>query len=268
MRRLITTVGLVLCSLVAIPTPAFATDAARPACPLEGDYVVALSHDFLLGWNETQNRLGPFPAALPAGTYELTVASWDDHSEKPDQDNEQPNEIWYLSASGAGTEIARSATTPDLPGGQDLAVVSLGRIELTAAVDSLTAHHGFFDAYNPNSVVPLCAALTEIRVAPVAVAVAAAPAAVEPVITASSQGLLAESTPVAPAAPAAAPWAVEVSRTEAPAALPAAGVMGIQAQLTELPNTGLHAGVAAVGLLAISCGLVLLRLGRDDAVEL
>ena len=84
MRKLITTIGLTLYAMIAMPIPASATVAA-PACPLQGDYVIAMTDARLLGWNEERSHLGPFPAAIPAGSYQLSVASYDEHSAKPDQ---------------------------------------------------------------------------------------------------------------------------------------------------------------------------------------
>lgn len=292
MKRILITISLILYSLIALPAPASGTDAAPPACPLQGDHVVALAQTFLLGWNQEQSRLGPFPASIPAGRYELTVASWDDHSDKPSQDDEQPNEIWYLSAHGGGSEIARSTTTPDVPGGQDLLVSSLGTIDLIGDVDSLTVHHGFFDAYNPNSVVPLCVALTTVTASPVVATVVSAPV-VENGAAAASQPVASHTAPVeaAPVAASAAPESLNVassrgivpaqvsprnqipmavvnSRTERPAAaLTEVGVMGIRAQLTELPDTGIHSSLAGAGLVALALGMMLLRLGRNPAAS-
>jgi hypothetical protein len=243
MRKTVTIIGLILYAVLALPAPALA-DQAAPACPLQAEYVVEMTDTKLLGWNEEQAHLGSFQASIPAGTYELTLASWDDHSAKPDQDHNQPNEIWYLAAHGVDNEIVSSRPTPDLPGGQDLLVSSVGAITLTSQVEALTAHHGFFDAYNPNSVAPLCVGFTTLAVdaAPAAAAMpvqVALPAAPEVPVETSSRGIVADI---------------------APAAQPS-GVMGVQAQLVELPFTGFHPAFAVVGLMAIALGAGLLRVG-------
>jgi len=244
MRKTVTIIGLILYAVLALPAPALA-DQAAPACPLQAEYVVEMTDTKLLGWNEEEAHLGSFQASIPAGTYELTLASWDDHSAKPDQDHNQPNEIWYLATHGVDSEIVHSPTTSDLPGGQDLLVSSVGAITLSSQVEALTAHHGFFDAYNPNSVVPLCAGFSTLAVealptvAALPVQVVAPPVAPEVPVETSSRGIVADI---------------------APAAQPT-GVMGIQAQLVELPYTGFHPGMAAAGLMAIALGAGLLRVG-------
>ena len=258
MRKLLTTVGLVLTAIAGLPVPASA-DTSTPACPLQGDIVVELTDTRLLGWNEDQNQLGPFPASIPAGTYDVTLASYDEHSAKPDQDHVQPAESWFLTAQATGTEIARSGVIADLPAGQDLLVSSVGQVELTADADSLMAYHAHFDAYNPNSVAPLCARFVPQEPAVVAEtpapALRAAPAVLEaapPTIT-SSRGIVAE--------PVTAVKEIVVSLDAAPADL------AIQPQLVQLPVTGFHSGFALAGLLALACGLGLLRIGGSPTLR-
>ncbi|NNL69511.1 MAG: hypothetical protein HKO70_06075, partial [Acidimicrobiia bacterium] len=208
MKKLIT-VLTIAASVVGVSAAPAAASANAPACPATGDYVVKLTHRQLLGWNDTENRLGPFPVEIPAGTYQLTLASYDDHSVKPGQGHTQPAEVWSLSFEGASsTRIASSAITPDLPADQDLAVFALGTIELGADAVQVVAEHGFFDAYNPNSVVPLCAALTAVAPATLGTT-ASLPAPVPPPApSAASATIAAEPAPVSGSATASDPTAV------------------------------------------------------------
>lgn len=271
MKKLSIVTGLAAVLLLGLPVPA-AAESGAPACPLTGDLVVELTDRQLLGWNDTENRLGPFAAAIPAGTYDLTLASYDDHSSKPQQGHEQPQEVWFLTAHRAERQVARSATMPDLPPAADLLVTSVGRIELDVDVTSLIAHHGFFDAYNPNSVVPLCASFTSVDLpAPAALQAGPPPAPANPPAPAAAPTVAPSTTPAAELAPASGsatappPPSRSAVADPAPAAadIPPAAVKGIsltvQPQMTELPNTGVHGNVAAVGLVALLIGFGLLR---------
>lgn len=274
MKKLSIVASLAATLLAAFPTPAGASTG--PACPLTGDHVVALTDRQLLGWNDTENRLGPFPAVIPAGTYELTLASFDDHSSKPQQGHEQPNEVWFLTAHGDGGTVATSAMMPDLPADSDLLVRSVGQIVLDSDVSSLMAHHGYFDAYNPNSVVPLCASFTAVdppaaipTVADPAPAPATSPAPAAAPVAPSTTSVAAEPAP-ASGSVTAPPPSLQAVADPAPAAdVPPPAVKGIsvtvQPQLTELPNTGLHANVAAIGVTALVLGFGLLRFTREGA---
>ena len=101
--------------------------------------------------------------SLPEGTYEVKLASFDDHSAQANPS--QPREQWFLSLLAEnGSEVASTSPTPDIPDAEDtVSVVVETSLAMSAPVRSLEAVHAAYpDTSSPNSVVPLCAALKRI----------------------------------------------------------------------------------------------------------
>jgi uncharacterized repeat protein (TIGR01451 family)/LPXTG-motif cell wall-anchored protein len=92
------------------------------------------------------DTLGPGSLSLEAGFYDVTLASYDAHSQVPGSD--QPNERYRVDVLGGGSVVASSAAISDLPAGQDFltetvnsATISAGTINVTSATDSVRAVH-------------------------------------------------------------------------------------------------------------------------------
>lgn len=96
-------------------------------------------------------------ASVPAGTYEITLQSYDDHSGVPE---EQPNERWFLQLKRAnGDIIASTQSISDLPTDESslVEVVETG-FDLAETAVSITAMHAVYpDGTSPNSIEPICA---------------------------------------------------------------------------------------------------------------
>ncbi len=147
----------------AAPTP---TPPPPPACPIQpnGDRIII---DLPDTWNlrsTAPTTLGPFDqfSPIPPGFYDVTLASYDDHSSKPSQ--VQPNEQWYLEGRDSGNNsVFASSAIDDLPDDQDYLVQTVSPPEdLGQAVTQLFAHHAFPGASSVNSIRPICAAFDPI----------------------------------------------------------------------------------------------------------
>ncbi|KKW20076.1 MAG: hypothetical protein UY63_C0002G0035, partial [Parcubacteria group bacterium GW2011_GWA2_51_10] len=142
-----------------------------PSCPLQpqaGRTIV------ILGANQQQGdvfirsdqtaadaKLGPAAALLAAGTYNVTLASYDDHVSKPL--DVQPNESWFVRLYDAGnTLVAFSNAISDLPNNQDtLTELVQSGLVVSSPIASLDAFHAVYPDANPNSIVPICVAFDE-----------------------------------------------------------------------------------------------------------
>lgn len=104
------------------------------------------------------------PVTIPQGYYDIYLASFDDHSHKPDQT--QPQEIWSIADAKDGAGLFESPPTEDLP--NDLNFVSY---HVTSSSGSVFVP-GFSNADiwtvqaaaptdNINSIQPTCAQLVE-----------------------------------------------------------------------------------------------------------
>ncbi|MDO8569270.1 MAG: LamG-like jellyroll fold domain-containing protein [bacterium] len=101
---------------------------------------------------------GPVVGFLPAGTYDITLASYDGHLSHPGQT--QLNEQWKLiMKNAAGTEIAATAPSPDIPNEPIEQVVGLVENDFILSEDAyqFTALHDAYPDSNPNSLRALCA---------------------------------------------------------------------------------------------------------------
>ncbi len=99
-------------------------------------------------------------AALEAGTYEVTLMSWDGYLNRVN--TSQPNEQWQVDFVKSGSVIAASGVTRDLAdnvvSAQLIQKVDDGLV-LSETVDSVRAVHSYYpDTSSANSVVPICAA--------------------------------------------------------------------------------------------------------------
>ena len=161
-RRLCARLSFVL--LVA-PLALLATTngaAASGAGGCDGDHVVVLDQrvDSRVGSPLPHSISATFPSVIPAGTYELTVVTFDGYEGRSASD--QPNEqvVLHLGSATFGP-------TPDLPDGDEHATATAGgEIELAGDVDTLVVTHRLTDTDDNNSVGVACVALTEVTPPP------------------------------------------------------------------------------------------------------
>ena len=134
-----------------------------PSCPLTGDVVVPLSEDLLLAnRGEAASFFGPVDVDIPAGTYDIILASYDAHFIKVDQ--VQPHEQWALQGLDAGIVVFTSEATPDLPSDQETITAVVASGVALPELSALIARHAFYPdpEDNPNSIAPLCAAFRRV----------------------------------------------------------------------------------------------------------
>jgi hypothetical protein len=143
-------------SLLYRPAP---VQSQSLACPLTGGIIVEFGEEIRSDRSEAEAQAGPVNASLSAGTYRVTLVSYDDHTVRPHED--QPAEQWYLIFQSNGETVASSSSIRDLPSDQDwlIQVVDFYLV-VPQDVTSLVAFHTVFpDNSSPNSVTPACATL-------------------------------------------------------------------------------------------------------------
>lgn len=96
---------------------------------------------------------GPFAIILPAGRYDITVSSFDDHAAHPNQD--QPNEQWYFTLDSG----YQSPVTSDIPDESNMTTDSWAD-QTIGATTSVTLWH--LGVGNVNSVEPICIGFTAV----------------------------------------------------------------------------------------------------------
>lgn len=137
-------------------------EKAPNVCPWEsgpGRVVVDFNYRFLrsdLGQNSAFD--GPSIGYLPAGTYDITLASYDDHFAKPDQ--VQPQEQWKLIMGNAeGGQVAVTNPIRDIVDGTEEQVIEKVGDDFSVPEDiyQFTAFHAAYPNSNPNSVRAICA---------------------------------------------------------------------------------------------------------------
>ena len=112
--------------------------------------------------SEDQARLGPVSATIPPGIYDVTLASYDNHSDKPDQI--QPDERWHIILENSeGGVVATTNSIPDLPDTQDYRTAIVNQhFAINQLVAKVHAFHTAFFNSNPNSIIPVCAAFDRV----------------------------------------------------------------------------------------------------------
>jgi hypothetical protein len=144
-----------------------------PACPWTADastYVVDFGQNgykFIRSdTTEAAAQTDHVATNIPAGTYDITVLSYDDHDpDKPTQ-TDQTHEQWYLVASdGVGPDY-HSGVTGDLADTSNTRedTVATGAV-FDQPITSVWAYHAFYpnsvtEVVSPNSITPICAKFT------------------------------------------------------------------------------------------------------------
>lgn len=218
---------------------------AMPECQIEaqpGQILVQFSDKLIRASKQlTDATDGPVAVSIPAGTYDVTLMSFDIHSSKEAVPG-QPEERYFLELSNGQTTGAIS----DLPEDQDTLVekVETG-FNVTADLTTVTARHlKYPDPGVPNSLIPVCAAFDPVET----------PASPTPTPAAVGQGP-GDETDCCPGpdevVPTPAPKVLGVSKAK-PSPTPQ-----VEGQLQQFPTSGLPlaSAVTAVAVLALVTAL-------------
>jgi hypothetical protein len=206
MRNFAVITTLLVIALFAVPLGAAATGggdsaAATATCPLPsgpGSYVVDISNELMWASDAGKSTAGPVSFALPAGTWDVYLVSYDDHSNKTHQT--QLEEQWFLQGWLGESIVFTSPTTPDLPDTTDVKEFFVGSLTSAQAIDKVLAVHAAYPSGAPHSVAPLCAAFYPTGTSPVAPVACPLPAG-PGVVTISTEPLLAWDAATAMAGP-------------------------------------------------------------------
>ena len=113
--------------------------------------------------SQQEATAGPYSFNLSAGTYRLTLATYDDHSAHPGQ--YQPRESYKVVLSNGNNTVAVSGASADIPDNSDYVISEVNsNLSLSSAITSITAFHAaYFESGNPESLTPTCAAFDLIQ---------------------------------------------------------------------------------------------------------
>ena len=131
---------------------------AAPFCPLESDTrrtIVRFDGSVISGTGGIQET-SAFVTSIPAGSYDITLVSYDSHNGEATQSAEQ----WFLFIKNkAGSPIGWSHEIGDLPDGQQLLAQTVNvNYRVTEAIAAVTASHTIVYDSGQHSIIPLCAA--------------------------------------------------------------------------------------------------------------
>ena len=194
-----------LAAFVSPPTD-HAGAQATSACTAKSGRSVVTFNNFDL-WLDGPHRSPPLGVAIPAGTYQVTLESWEPHSTEGGLFQFQ--EQWFAEFQTGGGVVVSSAIR-DIPEDQDTVSEIVGQVTFTAAVTSVSAVHKLEGKpvsqwATPESVHAVCVAIDSIA--------ASTPT---PTATASSPTPTATTTP--PGTQTPTPTATPPSVTPTPTA--------------------------------------------------
>ncbi|MDX1535592.1 MAG: NEW3 domain-containing protein [Candidatus Spechtbacterales bacterium] len=132
----------------------------EPACPLkpaENRVIVNFPETWVLRSDKESDREhGPVPFSLSAGTYNITLASFDDHTDKLHQT--QLEEQWHLELLNGTTSVFTSNDISDLPNSDNYIteLVNTGAV-VSINTDMIKVYHATDSTDSPNSIYPVCA---------------------------------------------------------------------------------------------------------------
>jgi hypothetical protein len=140
------------------------------ACPLDaraGRIVVEFPEDVVLTTrSQSENSFGPLTVDIPAGTYDITLVSFDDHIEQP-QEEDQKQESWFLQTENEkGDIVFESNPISDLPKAQNiLEELVQEHARITKDITGLSAKHilDVGESDTAESVGPVCAAFDRVE---------------------------------------------------------------------------------------------------------
>lgn len=134
------------------------TAFAAPFCPLESETprtIVRFDGSIISGTGGIKET-NAFATSIPAGTYDITLVSYDDHNGEATQSAEQ----WFVTMKDVnGSIVGWSREIGDLPDGQQFLTqtVSVG-YRVSRPITSLIANHITVYDSGQHSIIPVCAA--------------------------------------------------------------------------------------------------------------
>ncbi len=144
--------------------------AAEGSCSLTDGIVVdgsgeAWGNEFIRSDSTQENSTrGPTAVSIPAGRYNVTLESFDDHKSS---NTPQPNERWFIEAWNGETLVFSSKAISDLADGQRTLVETVNGDVPLEAITSITVKHAVYpDESSPNSVFALCVSFVRIAATP------------------------------------------------------------------------------------------------------
>ncbi len=109
--------------------------------------------------DENSARTGPVPFVITAGTYDVTLVSYDGYEGR--QNISQPRESWFLFLRSSGVTFAEtnaSGDVPDMVLEARVATLVNTNFVVSERVDTVEAYHAVYpDTSSANSVFPVCA---------------------------------------------------------------------------------------------------------------
>lgn len=189
---------------------------------------------------------GPFAIALPAGYYEITLVSHDDHP-SADYQTDQTAEQWYVRLDNGFV----SAPSADIPNDQEWMTTVLPAQDVPAA-SAISVQH-LLSGTSPNSVNVMCVGFTSVE-RPAPTTTTTTTVSPDPIVAPPTSTEVSTPTTVKPAVPATTTIPPEVKgKVEPPAELAVTGAGDLIAVL------------AALGASLIVSGSVLVRRPRRAA---
>lgn len=242
-----------------------------PACQLTGDIVIELFDGTAVrsDLDEQGATNGPFAIAIPSGSYELSLMSFDRHSSE-DGSDPQTREQWFLRGLDGGSVVFESAAISDLPEDVDvLTEIVHGNVDIPA-LDAVVAVHAAFgsaSAQGTNSVQPICAALTAVDATTTSQATTTTTQATTTTTTQATTTTTAATTSSSAEATTTTSLAAENAGGSAQddGDDDGTGVLGNQISQEELPFTGLtDPQVAMAGAVMVFVGTLVLVATREE----
>lgn len=131
------------------------TSAAASASMGCGDHSFGFEGTRLLN-DGMSNSAGPFAVSLPAGTYDITLHSFDDHAAHPGQ-VEQTQEQWYFTLDNGYV----SPASTDIPDDEVFSSDTFSSVNIAEAT-AISVHH--LGEGGVNSVAPMCVGFTAVEI--------------------------------------------------------------------------------------------------------
>jgi hypothetical protein len=162
MRKIILTVfvfSITLAGLISLlPARTYLVEGATCPIELQPNRTIIYFNSFLRADEELDKAQSSWVNTnLPAGNYEVTLVSFDDHTNKPGQI--QPNEAWYVVLLGENG--APTITTPQIRDVADEEEMIVETVDFNFSIPNdvrqVSALHAVYPNTNPNSVTAVCA---------------------------------------------------------------------------------------------------------------
>lgn len=156
--------SFILASSMSTPNVAFAT-----TCPFtanDNTYVVNFPAKTLFSNQGASNSYVATAANIPAGTYNITLHAYDDHSVHGGQN--QQNERYFIIATKHNGTTFTSNPSADIAETSDTATTLVNsNVEFTSQINNIKAvHFGYPGTGNYQSIDPICVKFTKVNTTP------------------------------------------------------------------------------------------------------